>query len=857
MRREPFLSRGLLVLFLYVLAVAPVHAAYIVPIAAHSPQVIFSMTTERNPDDTDFFIVNSTTISAPETMPDEMTPHYEVATWDTGAPLHILSRDAFDAFDLAGAGKTGSFPAPLVGVDAINSDPLGIYTGGFGSVTATTPSLAVDTSSFKGQYNVSVVYAQAGETLPMIVGTPLSSQYISVFDYANPQILTIDGEEFRSPEVTLAEFDALPDPDRRLQLTVAAGLSTNPLSFTSLIVNFDDFGDDPFLPTFGPSYYLDANIDHDGNNRDFLDMIYDTGSQGTFVSEFVAATLGFDVINDAPDFTVQLQTLSGTTDTVPGFFADQLELPGTDGGIVLTNVPLIVFNLPDVRSPGNILDGLIGQNLFGDRIVTFDPELALNLGDPGPILGISDPALDNHDWNSIAASASFNDSASWASPGTPALDWIAHTQNNAAFDQTAVVDSDVSVSALNIIGDADKMTVSIDASTTLTVFGTVIVTDNGELHLNGGTVDPLAIELRGGSLTGHGDVAGEVTSQGLIAPGDSAGVLHFLGNVDQLAQGTLAIEIAGTNNSDPQNPEFDQLDIDGNTTLDGTLTLQGTESLPSIGDHPITILTASSVSGTFANVPPPNNGVDQGHIGHGQFFEGINYNPTNAIVNIFQAAAGDTNGDKFVDTDDITNILSAALFETGEFGDWTQGDFTGDFLVDTEDITAILNLALFETGAYAANPTAEGTPADGIMDLVVNPDGTTFLDTNGVAISGFVIESLGGNLQVITRGTFSQASPGLPLGGFNVSTAFKASAQFFNTTLFPGGITGIINLGQLFGPDGSVALLSDLNITYNVLDTEGTFAANCIGCVPEPSSLVLAVFGLLGLVGCWRRRTNS
>ena len=50
--------------------VGPVHAEYIVPIAGHSPQVLVSLTTERDSDDANFFIIDSATISPSDTMPE-------------------------------------------------------------------------------------------------------------------------------------------------------------------------------------------------------------------------------------------------------------------------------------------------------------------------------------------------------------------------------------------------------------------------------------------------------------------------------------------------------------------------------------------------------------------------------------------------------------------------------------------------------------------------------------------------------------------------------------------------------------------------------------------------------------------
>ena len=133
------------------------------------------------------------------------------------------------------------------------------------------------------------------------------------------------------------------------------------------------------------------------------------------------------------------------------------------------------------------------------------------------------------------------------------------------------------------------------------------------------------------------------------------------------------------------------------------------------------------------------------------------------------------------------------------------------------------------------------------------------LDTDGNVISGFIIKSLAGYLVPDLPTTSDQNDPGLPLSFFTISTEIEASAQFFADSFFPdGAITGIVNLGQFFNPDGSVALLSDLDITYTVLNTVGIFNGDCIGChpdpqpIPEPSSIVLLVMGLA--IYRWRPR---
>jgi T5SS/PEP-CTERM-associated repeat protein len=114
-------------------------------------------------------------------------------------------------------------------------------------------------------------------------------------------------------------------------------------------------------------------------------------------------------------------------------------------------------------------------------------------------------------------------------------------------------------------------------------------------------VDTLAV-LTGGTLSGRGEVTGDViNSAGTIAPGASAGSLTVQGGFAQDAEGTLAIELGGST----AGTEYDQLAVSGPADLGGTLEVSFLGRFrPALGDT-FTILTASSVEGTFTTLDLP------------------------------------------------------------------------------------------------------------------------------------------------------------------------------------------------------------------------------------------------------------
>lgn len=698
-------ARLLLPCVIALFAVPLVAQEYVVPISANSPHVFMSITNERDPDDVNFFSIPQAPPQG-DSLPINQDPHYEVAIYDTGSPATIISHDTFQSFDIAGAGRAGINVTPLGGVgetvDAINSDPVGVYAVGFDGLIVRGDDQTISRPALRGTINDSVLYGAPGTTIPNLIGTTTSTHYTSVLDYSAPKIIEWEGETYRSPSVTLTDLGDVDPPDRRIQMIMkngALGLPSFLPDLAAIVDNIDDLGNNPQTPTIAGSFWLSMNVSNNGATRNRLEAIFDTGAQGSFVSEQIAAEMGFDVINDKPDFVVRIAGVTGVSEEVPGFYADELAIPGTDGGLVLTNVPLIVFNLTDPSSEAqNTLDALIGMNLFAGRDLVLNPEPG------GAYLGVSDPVQPFHGWNSTEPTARWGDFTSWDSPGIPAIDWYADVTNKTGTPQITQMQEDTELGMFVTRGHATEaagtITTELAPGTTMTIFGSAIIEPGATVHFNDATLDPLAVEIRGGQISGSGNVGGEVLSQGTITPGgdNSIGVLSFPGSVDQLDRGTLQVEFG--DNSVPAAIQHDKLEVEGAMSVAGRLELGTTDEyieLASGASESITIIEAeTNLFGSFDSYSfngvemertyrlPSDPDAFRDHIEDG-YFVSITY-PSNAVViETYQATPGDVDGNGLVEFEDF--IVLSTNFKND--GDWTFGDFDGDGKVLFADFLAL------------------------------------------------------------------------------------------------------------------------------------------------------------------------
>ena len=127
---------------------------------------------------------------------------------------------------------------------------------------------------------------------------------------------------------------------------------------------------------------------------------------------------------------------------------------------------------------------------------------------------------------------------------------------------------------------------------------------------------------------------------------DVAGILH-VENFSQTATGVLAMEIAGRDNSDPMNPQYDEVDVGQTANLGGMLAVS--LSFPALASDAFTILTAPSVMGEFSNAA---NGQRILTSDGGASFLVTYLSNAVRLSNFVLIPAGDFNADGIVDAAD-------------------------------------------------------------------------------------------------------------------------------------------------------------------------------------------------------------
>jgi hypothetical protein len=234
-----------------------------------------------------------------------------------------------------------------------------------------------------------------------------------------------------------------------------------------------------------------------------------------------------------------------------------------------------------------------------------------------------------------------------------------------------------------------------------TLYLTTLTQTDGETRIHRNAFLNLGnpLTLQGGKLTGAGQLNGAVANStgnatfaaGIDDPDQSdlnpLGILTLNGNLTQNNDTVVEVELAGTNNSDPANPQYDQLVVIGasgrTVQLNGTLRVKGRNGfLPQAGDtFDILVRSGSSWSRTGAfhtvEIDPdtlPCVGFEVRYL-------------ADRVRLVAQTLGGpDVNRDGCVDDAD----LLAVLFAFGQTGGGLAEDVTCDGVADDADLLGVL-----------------------------------------------------------------------------------------------------------------------------------------------------------------------
>lgn len=304
---------------------------------------------------------------------------YAIGIFDTGASTTLISDgDAFKT-GMYDEGFVTSLEVELTGATgtavAHTSNPLGIFIAGLDVLEPN--GLLLNDAEMLGEYNVSVIVGDSVESpdLPTAIGMPLAIYTSAAFSNNKRFSTTIDGNDFNSPYINFYSFDDFSAPtysnhiDLELRPSDAGAVQYIPCDL------WGGCGDEPDGTPQYPStiwgglssqsllFLPWVSLADRNYSLNLIDgFMLDTGAQITVISRTMASGLHLSTSN--PDFTVEIQDVTGQITIEPGFFLDSLQIPADGEWLEYTNVPVVAIN---VDSPeGGYLNGIIGMNLFVD-----------------------------------------------------------------------------------------------------------------------------------------------------------------------------------------------------------------------------------------------------------------------------------------------------------------------------------------------------------------------------------------------------------------------------------------------------------------------------------------------------------
>ncbi len=343
------------------------------PIAGFVPWIAVAVTDERS-DDFDWVAQTHMSVAG-NPLTDSPQTDFTIGLFDTGASVHLVGYEAALRTGIYDADLLTPSETELVGatnsVFARVSYPLGVFIEGLAAVDAN--EMILDNSNMVGQSNVSIVVGEQPDPgkpdLPTAIGSPLSVNFVTVFNNDTPVTVTYDSNDYTGPDIRFYDhFDPrIPEYENKIPLNLIPSGAVNIQYITDLeaIMEFVFRPGSPstIVGNLAQSLFFVNSVDLQHGDRGAIDkqrFMVDTGAQITVISSGVGSRLGLDPAN--PDFEVDIQDVTGEVTIHPAFYIDSLEIPALGDWLGFTNVPVVLL---DVDSPeGGTLDGIIGMNLF-------------------------------------------------------------------------------------------------------------------------------------------------------------------------------------------------------------------------------------------------------------------------------------------------------------------------------------------------------------------------------------------------------------------------------------------------------------------------------------------------------------
>jgi hypothetical protein len=397
-------------------------------------------------------------------------------------------------------------------------------------------------------------------------------------------------------------------------------------------------------------HFLNVQATNNGASLGTQQFFFDTGASVTVLSELTALELGIDVQLDEPDFTIEITGSGGGSGAVPGYYIDQFTILATGGSVTHTNVPVLVLDVTNPASPGNVVPGIVGTNVLAGRDIIIDPNPSLGGGGESAGVYISNPVTTEANWVATADISGWHFDSSWSSGAVPGPLTIANIRRTPGGGSQALFGGEFVAWEVNVSGVSatERMQLRILSSITkLTTFAGVNIEHFGEVQLGGGTIDAQYVDIRnGGRLTGQGfirtgsgPIPGQVeNASGVVAPGipsqnDGIGTMNI--------EGRFSVGTAGAVELDISFGIYDQIVVDGVVALAGTLRV--TSVSPGNLSRYEVITSTEGIGGEFDAVELPSLSGDRRWV--------VDY--SESAVSLIVTLRGDFDGDFDFDADDL------------------------------------------------------------------------------------------------------------------------------------------------------------------------------------------------------------